>query len=176
MAIERGEFLEKLQQSFSAYYNIYPVEAELDVPLVFTADFLQRDEKYWLSKNITMWANETNEFCYVFSAEFFDRATVSRCIDYALNDGLPRVKPGKDHQYTNVKTLFIASAFDSDALAELKNRRFSKSYHHSLWGYTNLLTGGVNLSTESVTANSAGRDLKKYFRKLFKALNAKAKP
>ena len=176
MAMERLVFLEKLRDSYSAYYNIYDNDGRTDLPLAFSADFLQRNESYWLSKKMVTWANETNEFCYVFSTEFFDRATVSKCIDFALDEGLPRVKPHKEHQYTNIKVIFIASAFDDDAVEEIQSRKFSKSYNHSLWGYTNLLTGSVNLSSEKVTTNAAGHELKKYFRKLFKALNAKAKP
>ena len=175
MAVERTEFLNYLKDSYTAYYNISDRD-ESEIPLVFSADYLSRDEKYWLSKKIPGWANETNEFCYVFSSEFFDRATVSKCIDFALNEGLPRVKPHKEHQYTNIKTVFVASAFDDDALEEIKSRKFSKSYNHSLWGYTDLLTGAVNLSSEKVITNRAGDGLKQYFRKLFKALNAKTKP
>ena len=60
-----------------------------------------------------------------------------------------------------------------DALEEIKSRKFSKSYNHSFWGYSNLLTGAVNLSTEKVVTNRAGADLDKYFRKLFTALKKK---
>lgn len=170
MAIERQEFLNVLLDSYSAYYDVRPNEGLTDLPLCFQADFYQRGEKYWISKKIPIWGNETNEFCYIFSAEFFDRAAVSRCIEYALNDGLPRVKPHKEHQYTNIKAVFVASAFDKDALEEIRSRKFSKSYNHSFWGYSNLLTGAVNLSTEKVITNRAGAELEKYFRKLFAAL------
>ena len=175
MGFERVEFLTRLEDSYSAYYNIVPPAEGIDVPLAFAAEYYQRGEKYWLSKNIHVWANEQNEFCYVFSAEFFDRASVIKCIEYALNEGLPRVKPHKEHQYTNIKTVFIASSYDEDAVQEVKNRSFTKSYNHSLWGYTNLLACTVNLSDERVVTNKAGYELKKYFRKLFKALSAKAK-
>ena len=176
MAIERKEFMNVLRESYSAYYNLIDNTGEesfTDLPLVFKADYLQRGEKYWITKSIPIWGNETNEFCYIFSDEFFDRSMISRCIDYALDDGLPRVKPHKEHQYTNIKTVFIASAFDSDALEEVRSRKFSKSYNHSFWGYSTLLTGAVNLSTEKVVTNRAGAELDKYFRKLFTALKKK---
>ena len=175
MAIERQEFIEELKDSYSAYYNIIERE-ETEYPLSFCAEYLSRSEKFWLSKSIPVWGNETNEFCYVFSAERFDKSTVTKCIDFALDDGLPRVKPHKEHQYTNIKTVFVAEAFDDDALKETESRKFSKTYHHSLWGYSDLLTCAVNVENEKVVTNRAGDTLKQYFRKLFKALNAKAKP
>ncbi len=170
MAIERQEFLKYLLDSYSAYYDVRVSEEKTGLPLCFQADFNQRGEKYWLSKSIPIWGNETNEFCYIFSDEFFDRAKIAQCVDFALNEGLPRVKPHKEHQYTNIKVVFVASAYDQDALAEVKARKFSKSYNHSLWGYTNLLVGAANLSTEKTVTNRAGAELDKYFRKLFAAL------
>lgn len=169
MAIDRVEFLEFLKGSYSAYYDILPPEEALELPLAFKADYFQRSEAYWLSKKITTWANETNEFCYVFSAEFFDRSTVSKCMDYALDDGLPRVKPHREHQCTNIKAVFVASAFDDDALREIKSRRFQKAYRYSLWGYSHFCAGAVNLSNEKITVNAAALDLKKYITKLFAA-------
>ena len=59
---------------------------------------------------------------------------------------------------------------EKDALEEIRSRKFSKSYNHSFWGYSNMLTGAVNLSTEKVITNRAGAELEKYFRKLFAAL------
>lgn len=172
MAIERQDFMRYLRESFSAYYNVIENDdSSTELPLAFKADFLQRGEKYWLTKSIHIWANETNEFCYIFSDEFFDRSTVARCIDYAMDEGLPRVKPHKEHQYTNIKTIFVASSFDDDALEEIRSRKFSKSYNHSLWGYSTLLTGAVNLSSEKTVTNRAGSELDKYFRKLFTAYN-----
>ena len=174
MAIERQDFLRYLQDSFTAYYNITENDGSItELPLCFQADFLQRGEKYWITKSVHIWANETNEFCYVFSDEFFDRSTAAKCIDFALDDGLPRVKPHKEHQYTNIKVIFVASAFEEDALEDIRSRKFSKSYHHSFWGYSSLLTGAVDLSSEKVVTNRAGAELVKYFRKIFTAYNKK---
>ena len=70
--MDRAVFLDVLKDSYSAYYNIVPAETD-DVPMIFRADYFSRDEKYWLTKSIKIWGNETNEFCYVFSAPEFDR-------------------------------------------------------------------------------------------------------
>jgi hypothetical protein len=169
MAFERESFLNVLEDSYSAYYNIIKENLPAELPIAFKADYFRRAESYWISKNITTWANETNEFAFIFSADHFDDATISKCIQYSLDDGLPRVKPHKEHQYTNIKTIFIAEKFDDDAIADIKKRKFSKTYNHSLWGYSNLVACAVDLDDEKVWTNAAGRDLKKYFKKLFSA-------
>ena len=164
--MDRAVFLDVLKDSYSAYYNIVPAETD-DVPMIFRADYFSRDEKYWLTKSIKIWGNETNEFCYVFSAPEFDRKTVDACVKHALDESLPRVKPHKEHQYTNVKVIFVADKLQKDVAAHIKKLRFSKSYRFSLHGYTELKAGGVDLSTREAAANLAGHEMTAYFKKLF---------
>ena len=61
------------------------------------------------------------------------------------------------------------TALDEATKKAVTKRSFSKSYHFSLYGYSNLLTAAVDLSTGKTVTNRAGNDLAKYFRKLFDA-------
>ena len=167
MAIERLEFLEILKDSYSAYYNIIPDAEAAGLPLAFRADFFSRAEQYWLSKKITVWANETNEYAYVFSQPSFDSGLIDRCIDFAIADMLPKVKPHKEHQYTNVKVIFVADRFDEAARKAVQKRSFSKSYKFSLHGFTTLHAAAVDLSESRAYTNKAGNALADYFKKLF---------
>ena len=169
MAVERLAFLEKLKDSYSAYYNINLNESMTELPLVFRADFFSRGENYFLVKSAVIWVNETNEYVYVFSAPSFNRETVEKCMDYAVEDGLPRVKPHKDHNYTNFIAIFIADGFDGETLEAIRKRRFNKSYKHSLWGFSLLKTAAVSLAEQEICTNRAGHDLAKFYRKLFAA-------
>ena len=173
MAVERLSLLEVLEDSYSAYHNIMKEDLPSEYPLIFKADFLQRGEHYWLSKKMTVWGNETNEFVYLFSEPGFDLAEVERCVQFSLDDGLPRVHPHKEHQYTNIKAVFVADDFTDDALSFLKKQNFTKTYNHSMWGYTNLVTCAANCYTEKVVVNACGPDVKKFFKKLFAAQHKK---
>lgn len=158
-----------LRDSFAAYYNIIPDSDADGLPLDFRADYFSRAEKYWLSKKITIWGNETNEFAYIFSDSTFDKETVDKCIDYALKEGLPRVKPHKEHQYTNIKVIFVADSFDRDIAKYIQSRKFSKNYKFSLHGFTELKTAAVDIAKEKAYPNMAGHELTEYFSKLFAA-------
>ena len=166
--MDRALFLEVLKDSYSAYYNIVPVTDE-DAPLAFRADYFSRDERYWLTKNITMWGNEKNEYAYIFAADSFDCAQVDECVRRALDESLPRVKPHKEHQCSNIKVLFIADRLDAATVKHIKKLKYSKSYKFSLHGYTELKAGGVDLSEKKVCTNRAGNELAPYFSKLFAA-------
>ena len=169
MAFDRLAFLGVLEDSYAAYYSIIKENLPEDFPIAFRADFYKRDERYWLKKNVKYYGNETNEFVYVFSADSFTGENADACIRYALEEGLPRVKPHKEHQYTNIKVIFIANEYEPEALKAISSFRFQKSYHFSLWGYSNLLTTAVDVNDEKVWTNPAGREMKKYFSKLFAA-------
>ena len=174
MAIERLSFLETLKGSYSAYYNIHPNEDMTPLPLVFRADFFSRGENYFLVKEAVIWVNETNEYLYLFSAPSFDRDTVEKCMDFAIEDALPRVKPHKDHNYTNFIAVFVADRFEPEAVTAIRRRRFNKSYHHSLWGFSLLKAAAVELETKTIRTNRAGHDLAKFYRKLFAVQEKKA--
>ncbi len=164
--MEREKFIEVLSDSYSAYYNVLPAQ-EGEAPLAFRADYFSRDERYWLTKNIKVWGNETNEFAYVFSAPSYDASTIDKAVKMALDESLPRVKPHKEHQYSNVKLVFVADAVDKQTAKHVQKLSFSKSYKFSLHGYTELKAGIVDLSTRSVSTNRAGHELVPYFSKLF---------
>ena len=172
MAIPRETFLDILKDSYSAYYSIHDDPGELgteDLPLAFRADYAARDERYWLTKSVKMWGNEKNEYAYVFSADSFTPELAERCMEWAWQDGLPRVRPHSEHQCTNVKVIFIADAADDETAAVVRRKSLTKNYKFGLHGYSNLLTGITDLGTEKTVTNKEGHELVPYFKKLFAA-------
>ena len=168
MAIARSVFIEILKDSFSAYYSIHD-DVETDLPLAFRADYVARDERYWLTKSVKIWGNEKNEYCYVFSAESFTPELAERCMTWAWEDGLPRVKPHSEHQCTNVKVILLADRVDEKTSAAVHRKSGTRSYRFGLHGYSNLLTGVTDLGTEKTVTNKEGHELVPYFKKLFAA-------
>lgn len=168
MAIERSLFLEIVKDAYSAYYTILPEAEAGELPLAFRADYKSRDESYFFVKSANIWGNEKNEYTYVFSAPRIDAETAKRCIDWAWQDMLPKVKPHKEHQYTNCKVVFIADAVPEETAAAVKETKASKSYGFmSLQGYSELITAIVDLGTEKTVTNQVGRGMEKFFHKLF---------
>ena len=98
MAIERSLFLEIVKDAYSAYYSIVDDAQAPDLPLAFRADYKSRDEQYFFVKSANIWGNEKNEYAYVFSAPEIDPATAQKCLDWALQDMLPRVKADREEE------------------------------------------------------------------------------
>lgn len=174
MAIERNTFLEVLKDAYSAYYTLTNAD-EAEAPLSFRAVYRSREEQYLLVRSANIWSNEKNEYCYIFSAESFSAADVEKWTDWALQDMLPRVKPHREHQCTNAKVIFVADTLPDEAICAVRKKRFSKSYGiFSRHGYTELLTAAVELSRGKAFSNRAGRELLKFFSKLFALRREKA--
>ena len=171
MAIPRSEFIEVLKDSYSAYYFIHDNAEELntELPLAFRADYLARDERYWLTKSVKIWGNEKNEYCYVFAADAFSPETVEQCMDWAWQDGMPRVKPHSEHQCTNIKVIFVANSVNDETVKAVQKKSKTRNYKFGLHGYSNLLTGITDLGTEKTVTNREGHELVPYFKKLFAA-------
>ena len=168
MAISREVFAEILKDSYSAYYTIHD-DVETELPLLFRADYNARDEQYFFTKSAKIWGNEKHEYCYVFSADSFSPEQAEACMSWALEDGLPRVKPHKEHQCTNVKVVLIADSVPPETARLVKKRHFTKNYNHGLFGFTNLMTGILDLNTQKTVTNGAGHELVPFFKKLFAA-------
>ena len=171
MAIPQSKFLEILKDSYSAYYSIHDNVDELgtDLPIAFRADYAARDERYWLTKSVKMWGNEKNEYAYVFTADSFSPELAERCMTWAWQDGLPRVKPHSEHQCTNIKVIFIADSVSPETAKTVQKASMTKSYRFGLHGYSNLLAGATDLGTQKTVTNREGHELLPYFKKLFAA-------
>ena len=169
MAIDRATFLEIVKDAYSAYYTILPVEeGEEELPLAFRAEYKVRDEQYFFVKSANIWSNEKYEYCFVFSAPSFDAALAEKCMDFSLQEMLPKVRPHKQHQYTNCKVILIADSIDDATMKTVQKKKFSRSYGPlSIHGYTELLCAAVDLEKRKAGANRCGRDLEAFFGKLF---------
>ena len=167
MAIERAQFIEDLKKSYTIYYDLHSGDGTSGLPLEFRADFHSVGESYFIVKDAKIWTNETNEYVYVFSAPTFDAESVKRCVDYALEDGLAKVTPHKNHHYSNIITVFVAEEIGPDIRKVIAKQKFSKSYRMSLYGFSLLKTGFVDLSKGDYGTNAEGHDLINFFKKLF---------
>lgn len=169
LALNRTAFLEKLKDSHERYYNITEGDLNSGLPLAFFADFHARDVGYVLVKRAKIWAVESNEYVYVFGAPRFDKALASRCLDFALADGEPRIKPHKEHKDSYIIAVFVADVIDPDAVKEIRGRKFDKSFRFGFEGWAGLKTVAVELERECVSTNAVGGSLKKFYNKLLRS-------
>lgn len=161
--------MSKLLESYEYYYNILENDVESDLPIAFRAEFHARDEGYVLIKKAKIWAAESNEYVYVFSVPNLDAQMAERCMDYALEDGLPKVEPHPEHKDSYIIAVFLADIISPEAQKAIRGRKFHKDYKFGMMGWSSMKTAAVELEKEMVLTNKMGGNLEKFFKKLLRS-------
>ena len=148
MAWDKARLLQKLRESYEYYYDIDDGDGGSGLPLVYRAVFHVRSEG---------------------CTPHLDEETVGRCMDYALEDGLPRIVPDSEHRESYIIALFVADVIDKEAANAIRSRKYYRSFRLGLWGWAALRTAAVGLEKELIVTNKAGNSLVNFFRKLLRS-------
>ena len=167
MALTREQFCEKLLRSYAPFYDIEE-KGEEKRPLVATAFFHVHNAGYFLVKRAEAWAADQNEYIYVFSAPVLTKELFEECIAAACADGIPRIKPDKNHMSSFVDAVFICDEVTPEGLAALRRYRNKKSFHFSLHGWMEVYAAVVNLGKETVEANCPNAQAVKFLKNVLR--------
>lgn len=167
----REEFLDKLLKSYEVYYDVEKSDSMTDVPLVAKCSFFVHSEKYVLIKKAKLWSADSNEYVYIFSTEHLTKNIYEKCRDYAYEKGMALIKPGPEHMYTYITTIFSCDTCDTDAKKALKRCRLHKNFHFSLYGWMDFHTALVvsdstNTNKDCIVTNMSGHDNAKFLKRI----------
>ncbi len=93
ITLNREEMLERLLASYSSYYDIHRQEPSAE-PLKAVCEFHVHSEKYVLVKKAQLWAADSNEYVFIFSVPVLTEEIFSRCLDFAVREGMKEIQPG----------------------------------------------------------------------------------
>ncbi len=168
MQYTREAAIERLLESYRAYYNITVFEEE-QKPLTAICEFFERSERYVLSRQANLWAAECEEFVYLFDVGHLTKEEFWKCRDFAHEDGMKRAHIGPGHMYTYITPVFICDSCSEDARAVVKKCRIYKSFRFSLHGWMDFHTAVLEVSGNRITTNGGGKCVGKVLKKvLFK--------
>lgn len=161
----RETFIDKVLEGYASSYDIERVHHDT-LPLAATAQFHVREAQYALFKSAEMSATHSDEYVYFFSVPHLTKALVETCIQYAYDDGMPKIDlDGKDaHMCTRLVAVFFADSADDAALEEVKKCHIYKSFQFSLKGWMEFHTAAIDFGKESVVSNRYGHETAKYLK------------
>ena len=166
MEYTRQTAVEKLLDSYAAYYNITKFEEEDKKPLVAICEFFEHSEKFVLSRKAELWSADCEEFIYLFEMERLTKDLYEQCRDFALEDGLKRANIGPGHMYTYITPVFICDNCDEDAKKALKKCRIYKSFHFAYHGWMDFHVAALETSSNKIYSNASGRCVEKIMKKV----------
>ena len=161
MEMTRQEYLSKL---LDAYSHLYDIERDVTVQGVdfpAMAIYFLRDENYLISRKHVLSAVESHEYVYFHVTERLDAETVKKLTDLTREDGLGRIKPGKDHMSSFVTLVILADSIDEEAKTLIRKTRFHKNYRLALQGWMEYHIAAMEISTCSFLSNPAGKEARK---------------
>lgn len=162
--------LQRLEKLLNAYSHICDVERDTrteEFPFQATAHYYLRDENYLISKKHVLSAVEQHEYLYFYLTDHLTADDLLEKADLSKRMGLARVKPHKDHMFSNVGLIILANTIDPEAKKRIKRIRFRKNYALTFQGWTEFQLAAMEVSTNCFYANPAGAGARKILEQNF---------
>lgn len=159
--------LEKLLDAYSHICDINRNTEEEGFPFAATADYYLRDENYLISKQHVLSAVEQHEYLYFHLTDHLSADGLREVADLAKRLGLARVKPHKDHMFSNIGLIILANTIDPEAEKLIRRTHFRKNYALTFHGWTEFQIAAMNVSTNCFCSNPAGKEARKIMEQNF---------
>ena len=143
------EMLDEILEYYRGYYDVSLEEKE-ELPLYATAAFHQVNEKYVLSKKANLWRAQVHEYVYFFKTDCLSREEFERCLNFAHQDGIQKIKPGPEHMYSYITVVFVCNRAEKEAENAAKRCRIHKDFKLSFHGWMDVKTAILNKGEETV--------------------------
>ena len=151
-------------QSYRAYYDVEELpEGGL---LKARCAYHSRSAQYVLVKKAELWAAETNEYVYLWSLPRLDEGALEEVFQATLSDGMPRIRPHKDHMSTFLTAAVLCDGADPQALHRLKRLKQRKNFRLSLHGWMEFRIAAAVLDGGEFAANRPGRETAQFLEQL----------
>jgi hypothetical protein len=156
----RQTAIERLLDSYKAYYNITMVEDEASHFKAF-CEFYEHSEKFVISRKAELWSANCEEFIYLFDIGHLTKELYEKYRDYAYDNGMERANIGPGHMYTYITPVFVCDTCDLDVIKLVKRCRIYKSFQFSLHGWMDYHVAVYETSNNKIFTNRSGRCVEK---------------
>ena len=155
MKDKRRDIIDILLKSYVTYYNITDFGTDRE-PLRALCEYYEHAEKYMVSKKVSLWAADSEEFIYLFDVPHLTCEVFEQCKKTAYEDGMDRLHIGPGHMYSYITPIIVCDTCDEAAVKALKKCRIYKSFRFS----------AVIGDSDRIESNRAGRPTAKILKKV----------
>ena len=159
-----SDALEKLLRSYVRYYDIR--REDVCPPFAAEAAFHSHEAQYFLVKRATIGESESHEYVFFATTDHLTLPLAQQYDEAAWTEGLSRVQPHKAHRSSDIILIILADRVDAEAAQYLKKLRRSKSYQHTLQGWSDYRVIALETASGALACNRRGRDLRKLLRNI----------
>lgn len=161
---------QRLDKLLDAYSHQYDIERNVEASgfcYPATATYYLRDENYLISRQHVLSAVEQHEYLYFYLTDHLTVNALQTQIELSRQAGLSRVKPHKDHMFSNVGLVILANTIEPEAQRLIRRTRFRKNYRLTFHGWTEYQLAAMEVSTNRFFSNPAGKGAKQILERNF---------
>lgn len=161
----RQNIIELLLKSYEAYYNITDYGADRR-PLRALCEYYEHAEKYMVSRKVSLWSADSEEFIFLFDLPHLSMETFDLCKTVAYGEGMKLLHIGPGHMYSYITPIIVCDTCDEEAVKALKKCHIYKSFRFSLHGWMDFHAAAVIGDSDRIESNRAGRTTAKILKKV----------
>ena len=147
----------KLWINFFGLFTIQPGEFAKVFIVLFLAGYLAENRELLSIAKVGI--VESDDFVYIYSLEELTQEIFERCCTEALTDGLKRVDPNPNHNFSLVSIFFLCDTITPEGSAALKKMKYHKDSEKPQHGWVDLRLAAVEVGSNSRAANPMGKVL-----------------
>lgn len=152
--------LDNLMLQYEGYFNIEKPYTYGNRVILAYAQYIQRMEKYVLVRKAKLYATESNEHVFFVYVPHLDMNNWEAEKSFICNAEKDYVVPHSEHMYTYMTLVLLSDKIDDDVKKKIKRTQYTKNYKLALEGYSTVRVAALDLSDESIVANSMGKEIK----------------
>ena len=161
---------QRLDKLLDAYSHQYDIERNVEISgfcYPATATYYPRDENYLISRQHVLSAVEQHEYLYFYLTDHLTANDLQTQIDLSKQAGLSKVRPHKEHMFSNVGLVVLANTIEPEAQRLIRRTRFRKNYRLTFHGWTEYQLAAMEVSTNRFFSNPAGKGAKQILERNF---------
>lgn len=132
-------------------------------PLAATA-FMHLVSDRKLLSMIAAGSVESDDFVYIYSLPTLDETTLDALCAEVLQDGLSRIDPNPDHNFSLLSAFFLCDSITPGAAAKLKKTKYHKKFVKPECGTVDLRLAAIEVGGKTHAANPLGKALLQIYR------------
>ena len=157
-------YLEIITKRLAPYYDIYRDQTVMGEKLDLMARFKMRNEKYFLLKQIKLFAYENHEIVLVRGEEQVTADRVKQFCTYLKQAAGELVRPSDEHMSSVITGVLVAtSGVTPEGQRIIEDFSYSKNFRLLLQGWCEVRLVAVDRTDHNVYTNKAGRALQEAY-------------
>jgi len=159
------EYKEKIKARLSRYFNIEEKYTYNNKEFDLFATSNLRNEKYIASRKLTIYAFESNEYCFLKYYKDFDSKELEEIIEILRTSIKDYVKPHSEHMSSTITGVLVVDELKNyELIKRVKGFHYQKSFAFGFKGWVDIRIILVDLRNRSVITSKKARRVDKFYK------------